>query len=90
MGEGLGGQKPQESKGSRPELILWGASERHCFSGGLKPLKHSEQGLAVLSPSAGMEPGLETILGSLGRKKALKRESQECWELEKASKGMTC
>jgi hypothetical protein len=38
--ESLRGQKSQESKRPRPELILREAREGHGYSGGLKPLKH--------------------------------------------------
>jgi len=33
-----------------------------------------------------MERGEETLLRSLKRRKALKGEAQECWELKEASK----
>jgi hypothetical protein len=37
-----------------------------------------------------MEQDVETRFGSSERKKALKRESQERWELKEASKDWTC
>jgi hypothetical protein len=39
-GEDLGGEKPQESTGSRPGLILRGAQKGLGFFGGRKSLKH--------------------------------------------------
>jgi len=42
-GESLRGRKAQESKRSRPELIVQGSKEGHGFFGGRKPLKHREE-----------------------------------------------
>jgi hypothetical protein len=48
-------REPQESRGSRPGLILRGAKKRHSFSGGRKPLKHTIKAGKVFLGSAGGE-----------------------------------
>jgi hypothetical protein len=53
----------------------------------MKPLKRRGKAWKVLLRSARVEREEGTLLRSLKRRKALKGEAQERWELKEASKG---
>jgi hypothetical protein len=57
--------------------------------GGKNPLRRNlKAGHQFLNGIAGAAQGLETAIGSPVRRKALKGEAQECWELKEAFKGI--
>lgn len=61
----------------RPELILREARKGHGFPGGRKPLERRYQAGRFGREAQERREWRETVIRSLGRRKALKREAQE-------------
>jgi hypothetical protein len=64
-----------------------GCDEGNGFPGGIKPLKRRREALRVSRESAGAERRRVTFGRSPGRRKALKGEAYERWELKEAPEG---
>lgn len=85
--------KPERSKGLGEHVPLArtnplsGKRRGDGFSGGIKSLGRRLKAGMVLGKSARAEGVRETCFRPRERRKALKGEAHECWELKKASKG---
>jgi len=65
-----------------------GSEKGHGFRGERKPSEHRGKVVEVLPGSAGTEGGLGRVSRSPGRRKALKSEAQERWDLKEDPQGV--
>jgi len=78
----LRGQKPQESRRSRPKLNVWEATRGAASEVGSSRWSASKRPEGFLGKRRNGEINLERINRSLWRSKALKGKAQECWGLK--------